>query len=127
MARKTESDLLLQGLNILVAEDEFLIGADLAESLREAGADIRMAADVGMALRTVADGKLSAALLDVRLGRQTTEAVADALATRGIPFLFYSGQEPPAVLRGKHPQAMVLIKPAASGAIIEAVRGIARR
>ena len=127
MARKTEGELPLRGLTILVAEDEFLIGVDLAESLREAGADIRVAADVAMALRNVADGKLSAALLDIRLGRQTSEAVADALAARGIPFLFYSGHEPPAALRGKHPQAMVLIKPAGSDAVIEAVRKIARR
>jgi len=124
MVQKQEYDQPLQGLRILIAEDELLIALALEETLRDAGADVRRAATVRCALRDASDQTLSAALLDVRLGRQTTETVADALAEREIPFLFYSGQDLPDTIRDKHPGATLLLKPVGPGAIIDAFRRI---
>jgi DNA-binding NtrC family response regulator len=119
MEHKTEHDLRLQGMRILVADDEFLIAVTIEESLCDAGAEVVTAATLTAAMKTASDEPLSAALLDVRLGRQTTEAVADVLAARGVPFVFYSGQAPPDHMREKHPKAKVLIKPTKQEEIVK--------
>ena len=106
-------------------EDEFLIGAALKDTFRSAGADVTVVPNVSSALREIADGPLSAALLDVQLGRQSVADVADALAVRGIPFLFYSGHELPDELRARYPDKQVLLKPVAPHVIVEAVFRVA--
>lgn len=127
MEHETEHVQPLRGMRILVADDEFLIAVTIEETLREAGAEILSAATLSAALKTANDEPLSAALLDVRLGRQTTEAVADVLATRAVPFVFYSGQALPESMRKKHRAAPVLIKPATQEALVDAFRKIAGR
>jgi DNA-binding NtrC family response regulator len=119
MEHRTEHDQCLQGMRILIADDEFLIAVTIEETLRDAGAEIVTAATLPAAMKTANDEPLSAALLDVRLGRHTTEAVADALAARGVPFVFYSGQAPPDRMREKHPDAKILIKPTKQEAIVK--------
>jgi len=126
MGPKTVSDLPLAGQRILIAEDEFLISVALEDTLREAGAEILKAPTVHTALQEIAGEKLSGALLDVRLGRQTTDSVADTLVALGIPFLFYSGQGLPDEMRVKHPDAEVLLKPVTPRAVVEAVRAMVK-
>jgi CheY-like chemotaxis protein len=121
MARKIESDHPLQGMRILVAEDEFLILVCIEEAFRDAGAEIVSAGTLPAALKHATDEPLSVALLDVRLGRQTTETVADVLAARAVPFVFYTGQALPDNIREKHAAAAVLAKPSKEGAFIEAM------
>lgn len=121
MEAKTERDRPLEGLRILIAEDEFLISVALEDTLREAGAEIVTAPNVRVALEDIAVKTLSGALLDVRLGRQTTDCVADSLEALGIPFLFYSGHGLPDEMRDKHPCATVLLKPVTPRAVIDAV------
>ncbi len=117
----------LQGMRILVADDEFFIAMVIEETLRDAGADIVIAATLSAALKEANGAPLSAALLDVRLGRETTEAVADALAARAIPFIFYTGQSLPDAMLKKHPTAKVLIKPVRQSTFVGAIIDIVRR
>src|SRR5215469_2224725 len=107
MTHKAEHDQPLRGMRILVADDEFLIATLIEETLTDAGAEIVTAATLPTALKAANDEQFSAALLDVRLGRQTTEAVADVLAAHSVPFIFYSGQALPDGIREKHPDARV--------------------
>jgi CheY-like chemotaxis protein len=118
MQRPNETDRPLKGMRILVAEDEILIAADLEDTFREAGAEILSAATLGEALRGAADMSLTAAVLDARLGGDTTEAVADSLARRGIPFFFYSGFGLPDSMRQKFPDRPLLLKPARPSAFV---------
>ena len=89
---------------ILVVEDDPLLGLDLAEQLREAGYEVNgpaMRASEGLDL--FRQRGCHAAVLDVNLGRETSEPVAHALATRGVPFITVSGyasDQHPAVFRG---------------------------
>ncbi|MEI9987717.1 MAG: response regulator [Aliidongia sp.] len=109
-------------MRILVADDEILIALDLGDILSDAGAEIvGPCGTLAEALRAAAESELSAAVLDVRLGRDTTEAVAALLAERDVPFVFYSGQALPDTMRDKSPHARVLIKPARQAALLEAV------
>ena len=123
MEREIEHDQVLRGMRILVADDEFFIAAAIEDTLREAGAEIVSAATLPAALKCASEEDLCAALLDIRLGRQTTEAVADVLAARAIPFVFYSGQTLPDSMREKHPGARVLSKPAGQEVFVEAMLG----
>lgn len=82
----------LEGRRVLVVEDEYFIAADLKRALEDAGALV--AGPVG----SVADAMallpgVDAATLDVNLDGTASFAIADALATRDIPFLFLTGYD----------------------------------
>lgn len=89
----------LSGRRILVVEDDFLIAADLAEGLQELGMTVvGPASSVSDALLEIeAAPDLDAAVLDVNLSGETIFEVADALRTRGVPFIFATGYSVSAV------------------------------
>lgn len=64
---------------------------------------------------------LSAATLDVRLGRETTEAIAAILSERNIPFFFYTGQALPAEMLARWPDFLVIAKPDGQNTIVRAI------
>jgi CheY-like chemotaxis protein len=78
---------------ILVVEDEPLIAMMLEDFLEVLGKDMAGQADnVGDALALVDGGGIDAAILDVNLrGGEKSWAIADALAQRGVPFVFATG------------------------------------
>jgi CheY-like chemotaxis protein len=127
MGSATETHQDLHGMRILITDDEFLIAITIEETLRDAGAETVTAATLPAAMKVAADEPLSAALLDVRLGRQTTDAVADILSSRQVPFVFYTGQALPADMSRKYAGAEVLAKPARQDAIVEMMLKIVGR
>lgn len=122
MGNEAEHAQDLRGMRVLVVDDEFLIAIAIEQTLTEAGADIVSAATLPAALKIASEEPLSAALLDVGLGRKTSEGIADILAARGIPFVFYTGQPLPDSMREKHPAAQVLMKPIHQDAFVRAIR-----
>jgi len=79
------------GQRILVVEDEPLIAMELTAILQQAGFEtIGPAASVAQALATRL-ASCDAAILDVNLGRESSEAVARQLKQAGIPFIVLSG------------------------------------
>jgi CheY-like chemotaxis protein len=85
----------LDGCRILVVEDEYLIAADLLQTLEELGAIVvGPAATVERALTLArAEAGLDGAVLDLNLGGERAYPVADALAARGVPFVFVTGYD----------------------------------
>jgi CheY-like chemotaxis protein len=84
----------LDGKRILLVEDEFLIVQDLARAFTEAGAAVMTASGIAGALELiVANQKLDGAVLDINLQGEMAWPVADALAQRGVPFVFATGYE----------------------------------
>jgi DNA-binding NarL/FixJ family response regulator len=84
----------LAGRHVLIVEDHYLIGASLREVLTQAGAEVL--GPIGVveeALSFVEAGAppIHVAVLDVSLHGQTSYPVADALARRGIPYVFMTG------------------------------------
>ena len=79
-------------LRILILEDEYLIAQQLAYDIRRMG-DIVVGpfASVDDALQTTQP--TDAAILDVRVGRKSSFAVATRLQALAIPFVFYSAYE----------------------------------
>jgi DNA-binding response OmpR family regulator len=88
----TGSNSALEGLKVLVVEDEALIAMDLGAALRKAGCRVvGPAPGVEQALRVIAAEEADVALLDVNLGGEEIFPVADELARRGVPFVFLTG------------------------------------
>jgi DNA-binding response OmpR family regulator len=94
---------VLQGRRILVVEDEYLVATDVADTLRESGAEVvGPFARVQPALDAIESEDISGAVLDVRLDGETIEKVAALLAARGVPVLLttgYEGEQLPPELR----------------------------
>ncbi|MEO5938407.1 MAG: response regulator [Sphingomonas sp.] len=78
---------------ILIVEDEPLIAMMLEDFIDAMGKDCVGTCDtVQAALATIADENPDAVILDINLsGGEKSWPVADALAERGIPFVFSSG------------------------------------
>ena len=82
----------LEGIRVLVVEDEFLVAALIEEILESAGCVVSGPIPrVAEALDAVDHGTYDAAVLDVNLGGDRIDPVADALFRRNVPFAFVTG------------------------------------
>ena len=117
----TGSASLLGGARVLVVEDDFLILMELETILGEAGAETAGCSSVKDALVLAQQDGLAAAILDVRLGRETVAPVARELARRGIPFVFYTGQFDTDAMRAEWPGRRFVPKPSQPRTIVNAV------
>lgn len=115
----------LDGRHILVAEDEPLIGLDVADALRSAGAHVVSSHNVIDALSKAGDAELSAAILDVNLVGEDCSLVCQRLAERGVPFVFYTGLTDVPV-HDKWPAVAVLKKPCSPDEIVQAIAKLVR-
>ncbi len=117
----------LAGSRVLVVEDEFIIALEIQASLEEAGAVvIGPAFTLSSALELAMKEKLSAATLDMRLGRDPVSPVAHILDQRHVPFVFYTGQPAGDPIRRAWPDSRTLSKPASGDEIVKAVAEIIR-
>jgi PAS domain S-box-containing protein len=77
---------------ILIVEDEMLVAFEIARILSDAGFDIvGPARCVASALDLMERSGCDAAVLDIRLGNETSEPLALELRRRGTPFVALSG------------------------------------
>jgi CheY-like chemotaxis protein len=82
----------LAGLRVLVVEDEGPVAMLIEDMLEDLGCVLAgSAARVAEALALVERGGFEFALLDVNLAGEKVDPVAEALATRRLPFAFASG------------------------------------
>ncbi|MEO3389264.1 response regulator [Mesorhizobium sp. CAU 1741] len=83
----------LDGLRVLLMEDEFLIAMDVEQLCRDHGAaDVTIAQTIdALGPDPFAGDPFHVAILDVRLAGHTTIDFARQLAERGIPFIFATG------------------------------------
>ena len=118
-------DRPLSGRSILIVEDEPLIALEVHAAFNAAGASIASAGDTPEALRMINVPGLSAAVVDINLGRGDCSVVCERLSRNGIPFVFYTGDVRPDILL-KWPSAPVLTKLAGKERIVEVVAGVLR-
>ncbi|HEX5794539.1 MAG TPA: response regulator [Geminicoccaceae bacterium] len=89
-----DGQMPIQGLRILVAEDNVLAAMEVEQILREHGCEpIGPAPTVEYALHLVRAEPLDGAILDINLRDQLIFPVAAELERRGIPFIFATGYE----------------------------------
>ena len=107
---------------VLVIEDEALIGLDIAQQLTDAGFEVvGMATSVATALRLVGKVGCDVAVLDLNLGAETSEPIAQELRARGTPFVVLSGAAPQALSSG-FKGAPQLSKPVRLAALLTELR-----
>ena len=95
-----------EGRNILVVEDEPLIAMMLEDFLETLGHRIHASCDnLSDALAACENGGFDLAILDVNLKGELVWPVAEALHSRGVPFVIASGGhvEPPPALFAEAP------------------------
>ena len=84
-------DADISGVRVLIVEDAVLLALELESGLAECGAlVVGSAADIAEATRMLAL-TFDVAVLDANLNGRAVTPVAEALAARGIPFIFATG------------------------------------
>lgn len=84
----------LAGARLLIVEDETLVALMVEDMLSDLGCvvvDVAGTLSQGLSLVSDPDLALDGAILDVNLGGEKVYPVAEALAARGIPFIFATG------------------------------------
>jgi CheY-like chemotaxis protein len=117
---------LLSGRRILVVEDEMLVLLNVEDMLADLGCKcVSAAATVEQALALIDSQAFDAAMVDVNLDGRKSYFVADALAARGVPFVFstgYSGQS----LNDGYRDRPVLGKPYRNAELVEVLTRLLR-
>ncbi len=82
----------IDGLALLLVEDEYLIALDAEEMLRELGAKtIEVVGTFEDAQTRTSEGTYDLAVLDVNINGKFSYPLAANLKSRGIPFVFATG------------------------------------
>jgi CheY-like chemotaxis protein len=86
------NDGKLEGLRVLVVEDEMMVSMLIEDMLQELGCEVvGPASRLDEALALAKEVELDCAVLDVNLGGQPIFPLADLLRERGRPFAFATG------------------------------------
>ena len=115
---------VLDGLSLLVVEDEPLIAMDIAMAFEDSGAQITSTNTLKHAVLLVEHDGLSGAILDHGLGDGDTSILCARLRERGIPFMIYSGY---GTVSGACEGARHIIKPAPRVMLVAAMADLIRR
>jgi len=114
----------LNGLKVLVVEDEMLVSMLVEDMLSDLGCTVvGPAAELEEAMNLAKTADIDLALLDVNLGGRPIFPVADALKERGVPFAFASGYGE-AGLSEDHRGAAVLQKPFREADLARALKSL---
>ncbi len=108
----------LADLQVLLVEDQALIALDTEEILRDLGAQhISVFPDVITAMRMLSEGEPDCAVLDLNLGSETSEEIADCLEERRIPFVFATGYQDSVTIPDRFSAIPVVRKPISQDAL----------
>ncbi|WP_421988442.1 response regulator [Roseococcus sp.] len=119
----------LEGLRLLIVEDEPIIALQMVTVLEKAGAQVvGTAGTIAQALKAIENVALDGALLDGNLRGLPVQEVAASLTARAIPFAFVSGYGREHLPRG-YDEVTILRKPfsvtdllAVAGRLVPAVQ-----
>ena len=89
---ESAGDGVLAGRRILIVEDDPFIAMALEDTLLDFGMSVAgIARNLREAERLARESVFDVALLDVNIGHDTIDPVAEAVAARGLPFVFTTG------------------------------------
>lgn len=113
---------LLNGLRILVLEDEFLIAMDVEQLCRDYGAgEVVIARDLSEIDQHKVAMQFDAAIVDLMLGGTSTRDFALQLLHSGVPFIFASGYSDADEIKAAFPGIKLVTKPYSGDDLVEAV------
>jgi CheY-like chemotaxis protein len=92
---------LLSGRRLLVVEDEMMLLMIIQDMLADLGCEsVAAAPTVAKAIALIETQVFDAAMVDINLNGEKSYPVADALALRGVPFIFSTGYSERAIQEG---------------------------
>ncbi|MDC0886770.1 response regulator [Altererythrobacter sp.] len=107
---------------ILVAEDECIIGADLCETVEEAGFEVEgPVSKISSAMLSFQKRKPDLAILDVQLGDGNVFPLAEKLMAADVKVIFHSGNYSTEEVEERFPSATALAKPCPPQTMLENV------
>jgi len=110
--------------SVLIVEDDIMLGLAIGLCVEEAGyAVAAVAPSVEAALAALGRQTIDAALLDINLHGELVFPVANALAERGVPFVFVTAQSPDTIPE-THRGRPVVPKPYYDGALCAALASV---
>jgi DNA-binding NarL/FixJ family response regulator len=110
----------LIGHRVLVVEDEFFLASEIEDALTRDGSDvIGPIPDPLCAIDQVLADGFDVAVLDIKLGGDLVFPIADALAERGVPFLFASAH-PGSGVPSSYRDRPLIVQPYEAGELIAA-------
>jgi len=113
---------LLTGLKVLLVEDQSLIAMDVEEMLKELSCtDVITASRASQAIEMIGKTIPDLAILDLDLGGETSEDVADELTRRLIPFMFATGYSDGTGIPGRFSNVPVAKKPMSKDSLSHAL------
>lgn len=113
---------LLEGLKVLVVEDNLLLAEVTKILLEDSGCQVVGPAGwLQRGLELAQAEPLDGAVLDINLHGEMSFAIAEVLRTRGVPFIFVTGYEDRSIVPMAYRSAPRLDKPVADEHLIEAM------
>jgi CheY-like chemotaxis protein len=111
---------LLEGLRVLVVEDNLLLAEVTKLLLEDSGGQVVGPAGwLQRGLELAEQEKLDGAILDINLHGEMSFPIAEVLRTRGVPFIFVTGYEDRSIVPMAYRSAPRLDKPVAEDRLIE--------
>lgn len=111
---------LLEGLRVLVVEDNLLLAEVTKILLEEGGCQVVGPAGwLQRGLELAEHEPLDGAILDINLHGDMSFAIAEMLSRRGVPFVFVTGYEDRSIVPMAYRSAPRLDKPVADERLIE--------
>jgi DNA-binding LytR/AlgR family response regulator len=111
------------GRRVLVVEDDYFIASEVASTLEGGGATILgPVGNVEDAMRAIGGNDVDAVVLDINLRGEMAFAVADALLSMNIPFVFATGYDR-SVIPERYGNVPRCLKPVSYVALASALRG----
>ena len=108
---------------VMIAEDESIIGADLAMTMEEAGCEVEgPLPDVSSAMLWYQKRKPDVAILDINLGTDNVFPLAEKLMAEDVKVIFHSGMYSSDEVISRFPGATVLQKPCPPKVLLETVQ-----
>lgn len=117
----------LNGLRILIAEDEQMVAETLVEDLEAVGAEVLGPARTLREAQGIVDSEdcIHAAVLDINLRGEMIYSVADALIGRGVAIVFATGYDA-FVIPERYAGILHCGKPVSTSALRRALRQVTR-
>ncbi|MEE2907938.1 MAG: hypothetical protein VX527_08920 [Planctomycetota bacterium] len=110
-------------LRILIVEDAFLIGMDLKMSLELMGYKVLgPVPSPSRAMALLQSDSCDGAILDVSLGSETSEPIADYLVKHNVPFFFLTGYSSSTIIDPELKEKPLYHKPMNRESLADAVR-----
>jgi DNA-binding NtrC family response regulator len=113
---------MIKGRTILIVEDEPLVAFDLADLVEDqGGVVVGPVPTVREGLSLADTSEAAGAILDANLEDSDVTQLALSLIEKGTPFVIYTGTGLPDALARLHPDLPVVMKPAQSRVVLEAL------